>query len=193
MHYDKSSTTSPSATLWRRCSANTLLGRSFCHPILPQSGPLPRRRYPEVRNLELRQLTKALLATDPSAVRHALRDKIKAYGCGRLPYARDILPAFYERMESIGSFKERTESIKPLKGKTSVPSAPSSQGAAAGGLKDALTRSLTSGTFLDSQFYALDSKAGSDTPSIRPIHFCSMANSTFMPKLRKCRFPVSGP
>ena len=123
-------------------------------------------------------------------MRGALKDKIKAYGRGELPYAKDILPALYERMESIESFKERTESIKPLKGKTSLLSALSDQGATAGGLKDALTRSLTSGTFLDSQFYALDSKVGSDAPRIRPIHFCSMASSAFVPKLLKCRLLV---
>ena len=181
--------TSPSVTLWRRCSANTLLGRSFDYPILPWSESSPRHRYPEVRNLELEQLTKALLSTDPSAVRRALKDKIKAYSRGQLPSARDILPALYESIESIDSLKGRS---KAKKVQFHVPSNQCTTAGDRGGLKDALTRSLTSGTFLDSQFYALDSKSGSDAPRVRPIYICSMASSTFVPKLLKCGFLAPG-
>ena len=123
------------------------------HPILPRSEFSPRHRYPGVRKLELEQLVGALLSADPSAVRHVLKDKIKAYGRGELPYARAILPALYERMESIQSFKARTESIKPLKANKSQSPSPSNRGTTTGDwkeLKDALTRSLISGTFLDS-------------------------------------------
>ena len=144
-----------------------------------------RCRYPELRDLELKQLSRTLLSADPGPALHALKDKIKAYTRGQLPHAKDVLPALYEFM---GKGEELTETP------TEPPAYPE-QGVADGdwkGLKDALTRSLTSGSFLDSQFYALDSNPQAGTPTIRPIYFCSMVGGTFLPKLVKCKFPTPG-
>jgi len=139
-----------------------------------------RRRYPEMRKLELKQLAGALLSTDSSAAWRALKDKIKAYNRGQLPHAKDILPALYEFLDSDEAFK----------GIPAQSPAPPNKGIAGRdweGLKDALTWSLTSGTFLDRQFYALDSKSGSGAPGIRPVYFCSIAGDKFLPRVSKCR------
>jgi len=126
-----------------------------------------------------------LLSTDSGPVLDALKGKIKAYTRGQLPHAKEILLALY-------GLTERGEPFK----KTPVQSpAPSKHGIAGGDrkrLKDALTWSLTSGSFLDSQFYALDSRLPAGAPKIRPIYFCSIAGGTFSSKLVKRGFCALG-
>ena len=98
-----------------------------------------------------------------------------------MPHAEDILPALYELMESDESVEE-----------TPLPAAASPDQRVVGrdwdGLKRALTSSLTSGTFLDSQFYAVESRTSADLPKIRPIYFCSAVCSSFASKLVACGF-----
>ena len=123
------------------------------------------------------------MSEDSGPTLHALKYKIKAYTRGQLPHAKDVLPALYELMER-GEALEETQTQPP---------APSKQGVAGGSwkrLNDALTWSLTSGSFLDSQFYAVDSKPQAGAPTIQPIYFCSMLGGTFIPKLVRCRFPI---
>jgi len=50
-------------------------------------------------------------------------------------------------------------------------------------LTRALTSSLTSGTFIDSQFYAVESRPSTGLPEIRPIHFYSMVRGSLVSKL----------
>ena len=136
--------------------------------------------------MELKQLARALLSTDSSAARCAFKDKIKAYNRGQLPHAKDILPALYELMESDEAFKE-------MPGQPPAHPNPDAAGGDWERLKDALTWSLTSGTFLDCQFYALDSKSsGSGVPRIRPVYFCSVAGDRFLPKVSKRRLFALG-
>ena len=142
-------------------------------------------RYPELRELELKQLARALLSTDSGPALHALEDKIEAYSRGQLPHAKDVLPTLYELMESDEAFR----------GTPTQPPAPSKQdriGRGRGGLKAALIQSLRSGSFLDSQFFALDSKPQVGTPTIRPIYLSSMVGSTFLSKLVKRRPSTPG-
>ena len=54
------------------------------------------------------------------------------------------------------------------------------------GLKKALTISLTSGTFLDSQFYAVESRTSAGPPKIRPVYFSSIVGGDFMSKIIAC-------
>jgi len=151
--------------------------------LLRRSGFSLHCRYPELRELELEQLAHTLLSTDSGPVLDALKDKIKVYTRGQLPHAKEILTALYGLMERNEPFK-----------KTSVQSpAPSKRGTAGRDwkrLKDALTWSLTSGSFLDSQFYALDFRSPAGPPKIRPIYFCSMASGIFSSKLVKRGFCV---
>lgn len=146
--------------------------------------PTPRRqsklllidRYPELRELELKQLTRALLSSNSDPTLRVLKTKIKSYASGQLLHAEDVLPALYELMEGDEPIEE-----------TPFPMAASSnQQVTSGdwdGLKEALTSSLTSGTFLDSRFYAAESRSSTGSPKIRPIYFCSRVGGTFASKL----------
>ena len=151
------------------------------HSLLLRTVRFPRtNRYPELRELELRQLARVLLSSDSGSTLGLLETKIKSYTRGQLPHAEDILPALYELMESDESVKEI-----PLPAAT-----PLNQKAARGdweGLKRALTRSLTSGTFLDSQFYAVESRSSTSLPKIRPVYFCSTVGGSFASKLVACK------
>ena len=134
-------------------------------------------RYPELRELELKQLARALLSSDsgPAAL-EVLKAKIRNYTNGELSHAEPVLPALYEFMESGVSVEEA-----PL------PAAEGSDQQTTDGdwdeLKRALTGSLTSGTFLDSQFYAAESKSSTGLPKIRPVYFCSTVSEVFVSKL----------
>jgi len=162
-------------TLWRKFLASIPPGTlsSFTRTIrFPQTGD----RYPELRELELRQLARKLLSSNFGPTLGLLKTKIKSYGNGELRHAEDILPTLYELMESGESVKE-----------TPLPAAaPPNQQATGGdweGLKRALTSSLTSGTFLDSQFYAVESRPSTGLLKIRPVYFCSTVGGNFVSKL----------
>ena len=108
-----------------------------------------------------------------------LNAKIKSYTCGELPHAEHVLPALYE-------FMERDKSVEEMP----FPAAASSNRRITGGnwdgLKKALTSSLTSGTFLDSQFYAVESRSSIGPPKIRPVYFSSKVGGSFASKLLAC-------
>ena len=133
-----------------------------------------------MRELELRQLARELLSSDLSHALGSLKEKIKSYTDGQLPHAEHILPALYELMESNESVTER-----PL----SALEPSNEQGVTGGdwdGLKTALTGSLTSGTFLDSQFYAVELRSSTGLPKIRLVYFCSAVGGSFAFKLTAC-------
>ena len=168
--------------LRRKCLASSPPGAlsSFTRTIrFPQTGD----RYPELRELELRQLARVLLSSNSGPTLGLLKTKIKSYGHGELPHAEDILPTLYELMESDESVKE-----------TPLPAAAPPNEEAAGRdwevLKKALTSSLTSGTFLDSQYYAVESRSSPGLPKIRPIYFCSTVDGSFTSKLVACKSPT---
>ena len=133
----------------------------------------------------MKQLARTLISTNSDPALHALKGKIKAYTRGRLPHAKDVLPALYKLMGKGEELKETP---------TEPPTSPKQD--ATGGdwkrLKYVLTWSLTSGSFLDSQFYALDSNPQAGAPTIRPIYFSSLADSTLLPRVVKCKLPTSG-
>ena len=134
-----------------------------------------------MRELELRHLARVLLSSDSDPTLGVLNAKIGSYTSGELPHAEPVLPALYELMESDESVEEM-----PL------PAVASPNQLVTGrdwdGLKGALTSSLTSGTFLDSQFYAVESRSSADLPKIRPIYFCSAVGGSFASKLATCGF-----
>ena len=137
-------------------------------------------RYPELRELELRQLARVLLSSDSGPTLELLKVKIKSYTHGELAHAEHILPALYKLMES----------DEPIKGWPPLPASSPDQQATGGdwkGLKRALTNSLTSGTFLDSQLYTVESRSSTGLPKIRPIYFCSTVGGCFTSKLVACK------
>jgi len=152
-----------------------------CYPLSLRPIGFPQTdRYPELKELELRQLARVLLSSDSGPTLGLLRVKIKGYAHGELPHAENILPALYDLMESDQSVRE-----------TPPPAAPSpDQQTTDGdweGLKRALTNSLTSGTFLDCQFYAVESRLSTGLPKIRPVYFCSAVGGGFTPELVACK------
>ena len=150
-----------------------------CPPSLRPFKLLLIDRYPELRELELKQLTRALLSSSSDPTLGVLKTKIKSYASGQLLHAEDVLPALYELMEGDESIEE-----------TPLPIAASSNQQVTGGdwdgLKKALTSSLTSGTFLDSQFYVAEPRLPAGLPKIRPIYFCSTVGGTFASNLVAC-------
>jgi hypothetical protein len=131
-------------------------------------------RYPELRELELRQLARVLLSSDSGPTLELLKTKVKSYAHGELQHAEDILPDLYELMEGNESLEE-----KPLPAVVQHnPTCGDWEG-----LKTALTNSLESGTFLDSQFYAVESRSPTGLPKIRPVYFCSTVGGSFASKL----------
>ena len=140
----------------------------------------PADRYSGLRKLEVRQLARTLLPPASGRNLEALKEKINSYTRGQLPHAKHVISALYELMES----DEPVEEI-PLPVPTSSNQQASSRNWA--GLKKALTSSLTSGTFLDSQFYAVESRSSTGLPKIRPMYFCSMVDDSLASKLMTCK------
>ena len=133
-----------------------------------------------MRELELRQLARVLLSSNSGPTLELLKTKVKSYSHGELPHAEDVLPALYELMESDKSVEETP----------ATAAAPLNQETTGGdweGLKKALTSSLTSGTFLDCQFYAVESRSSTGLPKIRPVYFCSTVGGSFVSKLVACK------
>ena len=124
-----------------------------------------------------------LLSSKSGPTLGLLRAKVRSYAHGEFPHAEHVLPALYELMES-------DESVE----KTPLPvAAPLNNEATGGdweGLKRALTSSLTSGTFLDSQFYTAVSKSSTGLPKVRPIYFCSTVAGSFVSKLVARKSPT---
>ena len=94
---------------------------------------------------------------------------------GELPHADDILPTLYEL----------TESDEPVKDTQLPAAAPPNQQASSGdwgALKKALTSSLASGTFPDSQFYVVESRSSTGVfPQYSGWQFCVQASNTQFP------------
>ena len=130
-------------------------------------------RYPELRELELRQLARTLLSPNSDLTLESLKDKIHGYTHGKLPHAEKVISMLYQLLEGDESLQEA-----PL------PSFDKQvNGRGWDGLKKALTNSLTTGTFLDSQFYAVGLRSSTGLQTVRPIYFCSAVNVNFMSEL----------
>ena len=97
-----------------------------------------------------------------------------------MSHAKHVISTLYELMESNESVDE-----SPLP--VATPSNQQAPSGDWGGLKKALTSSLTSGTFLDSQFYAVESRTSTSLPKIYPIYFCSAVGGKFVSGLVACK------
>ena len=146
---------------------------------LVTSDLLPVDRYPELRELELRQLARVLLSSDSESTLESFKRKVECYTHGKLPHGKHVISVLYKLMES----------DQPVEEISLTMAAPANQqvfGKDWTGLKKALTSSLTSGTFLDSQFYAVESRSSTGPVKIQPIYFCSTVGGNFMSKLTAC-------
>jgi hypothetical protein len=57
-------------------------------------------RYPELRELELRQLARVLLSSDSGQTLESFKEKVKCYTHGELPHGGHVISTLYELMES---------------------------------------------------------------------------------------------
>jgi hypothetical protein len=137
-------------------------------------------RYPQLRELEIRELARMLLSEGSSPDLWLLDGEIHKYTCGQLPHAKHVISTLYELMES-------DEPVEEIPIPVATPSIQQTHSVNWPGLKKALTSSLTSGTFLDSQFYAIESRSSTGLPKIRPIYFSSMVSDSLMSKLTECK------
>ena len=142
-------------------------------------------RYPELRELEVRQLARALLSVYSATTMQSLQKGIESYTRGQLPHATHVISTIYEFMESDDSVE--VDEI-PLPAATSPNQQTPSRDW--GGLKKALISSLTSGTFLDSRFYAVESRTSSGLPKLRPIYLCTTVDDSLMSRLMQCKITV---
>ena len=137
-------------------------------------------RYPELRELELRQLARELLSSNSGPTLKLFKEKVKCYTHGELLHGGHVISTLYEFMESDESVEETPLAVTASVNHQVV-------GEDRIWLKRALTTSLASGTFLDSQFYAVESGSSTGMPKIRPIYFCSKVEEIFMFKLMACK------
>ena len=140
----------------------------------------PMDRYPELKELGLRQLARALLSesSEPDRTLVSLKQKIKSYTHGELPHAKHVVSGLYKLMENNESVEE-----PPLP--SIMRSNQQNTDGDWAGLRKALTNSLTSGTFLDSQFY-VESRSSTGPAKTRQLYFCSSVSSSFTSKLMTC-------
>ena len=128
-------------------------------------------------------MARTLLSSDSGPTLESPKGKIKCYAHGQLARGRHTIPVLYEFTEVDVSFDE-----------TPLPAARFlNQNVVDGdwnGLKKALTSSLTSGMFLDSQFYAAESKSSTGPPNTRPVYFCGTVGGGFTSKLMACESPT---
>ena len=134
-------------------------------------------RYPELRDLELRQLARVLLSSDSGSTLGLFREMVKRYTRGELPHGGPVISTLYELMESDESVEETPLTVTASGSVDQQVDFEEVTRALV--LGRALTMSLTSGTFLDSQFYAVESRPSTGMPKIRPIYFCRTVSDYF--------------
>ena len=136
--------------------------------------------YPEVREVQIEHLARNLLSSAEPWQTAALKRKIEFYTSGALPHAQDLLPALYHRLANPLSMSVRTPH---------PPQRPPRDGFDWQVLKTELTKSLSSGTFLDIELYAPAFRLESGSQSkLRPLYFCSAVGGEYTTKILSCAF-----
>jgi len=139
-----------------------------------------RFSFPEIREVQVEHLAHNLLSSVEPWKTAALKRKIEYYTSGSLPHAQDVLPALYHRLANPLSISMHTP--RP-------PQAPPRDGFDWQVLKAELTRSLSSGTFLNMELYAPASRSESGgQPELRPLYFCSAVGGEYTAKILSCTF-----
>lgn len=137
-------------------------------------------RFPEVREVQVEHLARSLLSSTEPWKTAALKRKIEFYVSGALPHAQDVLPALYHRLAD------------PMSAPWCVqcpPKTPPRNDFGRPVLKAELTKSLSSGAFLDMVLYAPASRSGSGgQPKFRPLYFCSAVGGECATKILSCTF-----
>lgn len=132
--------------------------------------------------MQIEHLARNLLSSIEPWKTVALKRKIEAYTSGSLPHAQDVLPILYHRLANPRLLSIRTP--PPLQ-------APSRGDFDWQVLKNELTKSLSSGTFLNMELYALESRSSGGKPKLRPLYFCKAVGCEYTAKMLSCAFLYS--
>jgi len=136
--------------------------------------------FPEVREVQVEHLAHNLLSSVEPWKTAALKRKIEHYTSGALPHAQDVLPTLYHRLANPLSMSMHT----PHPAQT-----PPRDGFDWQVLKAELTKSLSSGNFLNMELYAPASRSESGgQPELRPLYFCSAVGGEYTAKILSCTF-----
>ena len=131
-------------------------------------------RYPEIQELYMYQLARAVRSSDSPDIAAAFDAKIQEYFAGKLPHAKDLVLGLFDLLAN------NRMSPHPSPPGSSHSTITPYSGVDHGSwiqLMNALTLSLTTGIFLDLIFYAEDST------ELRPLFFCSSVMSASIKKI----------
>lgn len=149
----------------------------------------PYFSYPEIREVQVQHLARSLLSSSEPWKTAALKRKIECYTAGGLPHAQEVLPALYRRFANPQFLRPVTPPMRaphPLR-------APPGDGFDWQVLKAELTKSLSSGAFLNMELYAPTSRSSGSRPKLRPLYFCSAVGSECTIKILYCASIVNLP
>jgi hypothetical protein len=135
--------------------------------------------FPEIREVQVEHLARNLLSSIEPWKAAALKRKIEVYTSGALPHAQDVLPALYHRLANPLRLSMRTPHPFPL---------PQRGDFNWGALKNELMKSMGSGTFLDMELRAPESKSPAGQQNLRPLYFCSAIGGEYTAKILSCTF-----
>ena len=142
--------------------------------------------FPEIMEAQVEYLARCLLSSGEPWKTAALKRKIESYTSGALPHAQDVLPALYHRLAN-------PRSLRPIGPSICTPCplrTPSRDGFDWKVLKTELTKSLSSGAFLNMELFAPVSRSSGGQPKLRPLYFCSAVGSEHITKILSCTFSV---
>ena len=136
-------------------------------------------RYPEIRELYMYQLARTVRSSDSPDIAVAFDTKIQEYFAGKLPHAKDLALGLFDLLAN--NSMSPHPSPPGSSHSTITPYSNVNHGSWTQ-LVNAVTRSFTTGIFLDSMFYAEDST------ELRPLFFCSSAMPASIKNISgKCR------
>ena len=134
--------------------------------------------FPEIMEVQVEHLARNLLSSIEPWKTAALKRKIEVYTSGALPHAQEVLPALYHRLASPRLLPMRTphQFQMPLRGDFDWRI-----------LKRELTKSLSTGTFLNMELRAPEFRSSSGQLKLRPLYFCGAAGGEYTTKILSCK------
>ena len=142
----------------------------------------PYFSFPEIREIQVEHLARSLLSSSEPWKTAALKRKIECYTAGGLPHAQEVLPALYRRFANPQFLRPVTPSMPAPHPLQPFPR----DGFDWQVLKNELTKSLSSGAFLNMELYAPTSRSSGGQPKLRPLYFCSAVGSECTIKILYC-------
>ncbi|KAF9793401.1 hypothetical protein BJ322DRAFT_1103798 [Thelephora terrestris] len=133
--------------------------------------------FPEIMEVQVEHLARNLLSSIEPWKTAALKRKIEVYTSGALPHAKEVLPALYHRLANPRLLSMRTphQFQMPHRGDFDWRI-----------LKRELTKSLSTGVFLNIELHAPESRSSSGQLKLRPLYFCGAAGGEYTTKILSC-------